>query len=348
MMTPDHRVVILMHEGIRGLHGKTGLAMLRFSDARIVAVIDRECAGESLADLTGIQRPVPIVASAEAALQYEPEVLAIGIAKLGGELPEDWREDIRVAIAAGVSVANGLHHRLKTDPELTALLRPGQWLWDVREEPPHLPVGTGQARLLSCLRVLTVGTDMAVGKMSTSLELNRASLKRGLRSKFLGTGQAGIMISGSGIPLDAIRVDFAAGAVEQLVMQAGNDYDILHIEGQGSFFNPASTATLPLMRGCQPTHLVLVHRAGQTHIRRYQDFPIPPLREAVRVYETVATAGGTFTPAKVVAIALNTAHLDDTEAQRAIEQAAIETGLPCTDPVRMGADFLLDAILRQP
>jgi uncharacterized NAD-dependent epimerase/dehydratase family protein len=189
---------------------------------------------------------------------------------------------------------------------------------------------------------------MAVGKMSTSLELNRASLKRGLRSKFLGTGQAGIMISGSGIPLDAIRVDFAAGAVEQLVMQAGNDYDILHIEGQGSFFNPASTATLPLMRGCQPTHLVLVHRAGQTHIRRYQDFPIPPLREAVRVYETVATAGGTFTPAKVVAIALNTAHLDDTEAQRAIEQAAIETGLPCTDPVRMGADLLLDAILRQP
>jgi uncharacterized NAD-dependent epimerase/dehydratase family protein len=294
-----------------------------------------------------IQRPVPIVASVEAALQYEPEVLAIGIAKLGGELPEDWRDDIRRAIAAGVSVANGLHYRLKTDPEFKPLLKPGQWIWDVRQEPPNLPVGTGQARLLDCLRVLTVGTDMAVGKMSTSLELNRASLQRGLRSKFLGTGQAGIMISGSGIPLDAIRVDFAAGAVEQLVMQAGNDYDILHIEGQGSFFNPSSTATLPLMRGSQPTHLILVHRAGQTHIRRYDDFPIPPLREVVRVYETVAAAGGTFTPAKVAAIALNTAHLNDTEAQRAIEQAVIETGLPCTDPVRMGADLLLDAILRQ-
>ncbi|MCL6434512.1 MAG: DUF1611 domain-containing protein [Leptolyngbyaceae cyanobacterium HOT.MB2.61] len=346
MIQPDQKVTILMHEGIRGLHGKTGLAMLRFSEANIVAVIDRECAGKSLVELTGIPRQVPIVASAAEALQYKPDVLAIGIAKLGGELPEDWREELRQAIAAGVSIANGLHYRLNTDPEFNALLKPGQWLWDVREEPPNLPVGTGEARFLPCLRVLTVGTDMAVGKMSTSLVLNRASLKRGLRSKFLGTGQAGIMISGSGIPLDAIRVDFAAGAVEQLVMQAGPDHDILHIEGQGSFFNPASTATLPLLRGSQPTHLVLVHRAGQTHIRRYENFSIPPLREVVKVYETIASAGGTFTPAKVAAIALNTAHLDDTQAQQAIEQVEVETRLPCTDPIRFEVDLILDAILR--
>lgn len=345
MIQPEHRVVILLHEGIRGLHGKTGLAMLRFSDANIVAVIDRECAGGSLTELAGIDRDVPIVGSAREALKYDPDVLAIGIALLGGELPEDWREDLKQALSAGVSIANGLHQHLNDDPEFVALLKPGQWIWDMRQEPPNLPVGTGQARSLSCLRVLTVGTDMAVGKMSTSLELNRVSLKRGLRSKFLGTGQAGIMISGSGIPLDAIRVDFAAGAVEQLVMRAGDNYEILHIEGQGSFFNPASTATLPLMRGSQPTHLILVHRAGQTHIRRFADIPIPPLREVVKVYETVAAAGGSFFPASVAGIALNTGHLDDDGAQRAIEQAEIETGLPCTDPVRFGADLLLDAII---
>lgn len=346
MIHPEQRVVILLHNGIRGDHGKTGLAMLRYSNAEIVAVIDRECAGKSLVELTGIPRSVPIVASIRDAISYQPDVLAIGIAILGGALPADWREDIEQAVANGISIVNGLHTHLNDDPVLQAMLRPGQWIWDVRREPPNLPVGTGQARQLSCLRVLTVGTDMAIGKMSTSLELNRACLQRGLRSKFLASGQAGMMISGSGIPLDAIRVDFAAGAVEQLVMQAAVDADILHIEGQGSLHNPASTATLPLMRGSQPTHLILVHRAGQTQIRRYEDVPIPPLREVIRVYETVAAAGGSFVPAKVAAIALNTAHLDAERAQVAIEQAGVETGLPCTDVVRFGADGLVDAILK--
>lgn len=345
MISPEHRVAILLHEGIRGTHGKTGLAMLRYLTAPIVAVIDRQSPGESLVELTGIPRSVPIVASVEDAVKYQPDVLAIGIAPSGGALPEAWRQEIKQAIAAGLSIVNGLHTPLNCDPELAALLQANQWIWDVRQEPADLTVGSGQARGLPCLRVLTVGTDMSVGKMSTSLELNRASVKRGLRSKFLGTGQAGIMLSGSGIPLDAIRVDFAAGAVEQLVLKFGNDHDILQIEGQGSLFNPASTATLPLIRGSQPTHLVLVHRAGQTQIRTFPHVTIPPLPEVIQVYETIAAAGGAFTPARVAAIALNTAHLDDLSAQQAIKQVEVVTGLPCTDPVRFGADLLLDAIL---
>jgi uncharacterized NAD-dependent epimerase/dehydratase family protein len=345
MIHPDQRVAILLHDGIRGLNGKTGLAILRYSPAEIVAVIDRQCAGESLAELTGIQRSVPIVASVKQALAYRPDVLAIGIAPSGGQLPEEWRAEIRGAIAAGLSIVNGLHTSLNSDPELAALLRSDQWIWDVRREPPGLSVGSGEARLLPCLRVLTVGTDMGVGKMSTSLELHRAALQRGLRSCFLATGQAGIMLSGNGIPLDAIRVDFAAGAVERMVMQAGREADIVHIEGQGSLLNPASTATLPLLRGSQPTHLVLVHRAGQKRIRTFAHVSIPPLREVIKVYETVAAAGGAFAPAKVAAIALNTAHLDETEAALAIEQVEIETGLPCTDPVRFGADLILDVLV---
>lgn len=348
MIRPDHRVAILLHEGIRGTHGKTGLAMLRYSRANIVAVIDRQSPGESLADLTGIPRSVPIVADVKESISYQPTVLAIGIAPSGGALPDEWRQEITQALAAGMSIVNGLHTPLNRDPQLTALLKPGQWIWDVRQEPAGLKVGSGEARLLECRRVLTVGTDMAVGKMSASLELNQVCLKRGMRSKFLGTGQAGIMISGSGIPLDAIRVDFAAGAVEQMVLQAGKDSDILHIEGQGSLFNPASTATLPLIRGSQPTHLVLVHRAGQTQIRTFPHVTIPPLPEAVQIYETIAAAGGAFAAAPVVAIALNTAHLDDTSARRAIADASTATGRPCTDPVRFGADVLLDAILQQP
>lgn len=346
MLKPHHRLAILLHDGIRGNQGKTGLALLRFSEATIVAVIDRETAGDSLADLTKLPQSAPIVASVADALPYQPDVLAIGIAPTGGVLPEAWRQEVKRAIAAGLSIANGLHTRLMDDPELTALLQPGQWIWDMRQEPAGLEVGTGKAKHLPCLRVLTVGTDMAVGKMSTSIALHRASRDRGLRSKFLASGQAGLMIAGDGIALDAVRVDFAAGAVEQMILQFGNDHDILHIEGQGSLLNPSSTATLPLIRGSQPTHLILVHRAGQTRLNRIPDVLIPPLREVVELYEAVATGAGAFAPVSVAAIALNTHHLNDWEAQQAIETVAIATGLPCTDPIRSGAAPLLAAILR--
>ena len=209
---------------------------------------------------------------------------------------------------------------------------------------PDLLIASAQARSLPCQRILTIGTDMAVGKMSTSLELNWAAQRRGLRSKFLGTGQAGLMLEGDGVALDAVRVDFAAGAVEQVVMRFGHDYDVLQIEGQGSLLHPGSTATLPLLRGSQPTQLVLVHRAGQTHIRNHPHVPIPPLAEVIRLYEAVASAAGAFAPVSVVAIALNTAHLDTSAAQQAIKQTKAETGLTCTDPVRFGAETLLDAI----
>ena len=346
MLQPDRRVAILLHDGIKGAHGKTGVALLRYSEATIVAVIDRECAGKSLPKLTGINRDVPIVATVEKALAYKPDVLVIGIAPSGGVLPDEWWQEIKQAVASGLSIVNGLHTPMNTIPELRDSLREGQWIWDVRQEPPNLPIASARARSLACRRVLTVGTDMGVGKMSTSLELNKAAQKRGLRSKFLATGQAGLMIAGDGVPLDAVRVDFAAGAVEQIVMRYGSDRDILHIEGQGSLLHPGSTATLPLIRGSQATHLILVHRPGQTHIRNHPQVEIPPLPEVIQLYETVARAGGAFADVKVAAIALNTFHLNVSEAQQAIEQVQAETKLPCTDVVRFGADVILDTLMQ--
>jgi uncharacterized NAD-dependent epimerase/dehydratase family protein len=347
MLNPQHRLAVLLHDGIRGTQGKTGLALLRYSESEIVAVIDRQCVGESLPELTGLPRTAPIVASVADALAYQPDVLAIGIAPTGGLLPQEWRVDICQALSGGLAIANGLHTRLLDDPEFANLLKPSQWIWDMRQEPAGLKIGTGQARHLSCLRVLTVGTDMAIGKMSASLKLHAAAKKRGLRSRFLATGQGGMMIAGSGIALDSVRVDFASGAVEQLVMNAGDDYDLLHIEGQGSLLNPSSTATLPLIRGTQPTHLILVHRAGQTHLSRIPEIPIPPLSEVVKLYEAVAQAAGSFAKTPVAAIALNTHHLNDSQAEDAIAQAEAETGLPCTDPVRLDAAKLLDAIIEK-
>ncbi|MBE9181317.1 DUF1611 domain-containing protein [Oculatella sp. LEGE 06141] len=345
MLMATDRIAILLHEGLQTSKGKTGLSLLRYGENPVVAVVDYESTGRSLAELTGIDRPVPIVSSVMEALVYQPNVLAIGIAPSGGALPDDWWQEVKQGVAAGLSVVNGLHTPMATDPELNQLLRPDQWIWDVRREPPGLTVGSGKARSLSCRRVLTVGTDMSVGKMSASLELNKATQQRGLRSRFIATGQTGLMLGHDGVALDAVRIDFAAGAVEQAVMRWGDNHDVLYVEGQGSLMNPASTATLPLLRGTQPTQLVLVHRAGQTQIQHFPEVPIPPLPAVIQVYETVAAAGGAFAPAKVVAIALNTFHLSAAAAQRAIEQVQAETGLPCTDVIRMGAAPLLDAIL---
>lgn len=344
-LTSNQRIAILLHGGIRGLHGKTGLTLLRYGEARVVAVIDSDCAGESLGELTGIASNAPIVDSVASALAYDPEILAIGIAPSGGILPDPWWVEVKQAVAAGLSVFNGLHTPLESDPELAGLLQPGQYIWDLRREPVGLRVGSGRARELSCQRILSVGTDMAVGKMSASIELDRAARRQGILSKFLATGQAGLMIAGDGIPLDAIRVDFAAGAVEQMVLDAGDDYQLLVIEGQGSLLHPGSTATLPLIRGSQPTGLILVHRAGQSLIRNCDRVPIPPLPEVIQLYETVAYAGGAFAPIPVVGIALNTGHLDDLAARDAIAQVQMETGLPCTDAVRFGADLLLEAVM---
>lgn len=349
MLTPHHRVAVLLHNGIQGSEGKTGLALLRYREGTIVAAIDQTCPGANLKELTGIDRSVPIVGAVAESLVYQPDVLAIGIAPSGGSLPDAWYQEVRQAVGAGLSIVNGLHTPLSADPELKALLRLDQWIWDIRREPHGLKVGTGAARSLACERVLLVGTDMGVGKMSAALELHRCALKQGIRSRFVGTGQAGIMISGDGVPLDAVRVDFAAGAVEQLVLRCGaaldSHRDLLWVEGQGSLLNPASTATLPLLRGSQPTALILVHQVRRQQIQNCPQIRIPPLSAVVELYESLARGGGAFAPVPVVGIGLNTQGYGDAEAQEHIHTIATATGLPCADVVRYGAEPLLQAVL---
>ncbi len=334
-----------------GKWGKMGLGLLRYSEATISCVIDPQCAGRNVRDVTSILRDVPVVAIVEEAVTLGADTFVIGVAPAGGGLEPDWWRDIKTGVGAGLSLVNGLHQRMETDSELQTLLRPGRWIWDVRTEPDNLPNGSGAARTLSCRRVLTVGTDMKIGKMTASIEMDRAARRQGIRSKFLATGQIGICITGdrtplaSGVALDAVRVDFASGAVEAIVMNNGHDCDLLHVEGQGSLLHPASTAWLPLIRGACPTHLILVHRAGQEGLQRHPEILIPPLPVVVNLYEAVCAGGGTQPPARVVGIALNCGHLDDGAAKRAMEQTQQETGLPVVDVVREGGDALLAAVM---
>jgi uncharacterized NAD-dependent epimerase/dehydratase family protein len=351
VLDPDVPIVLLQHRGLDSLSGKTGLAMLRYRLGPIVAVVDPAHPGADLRAITGIDRAVPVVGSLAEALPFAPAVAVVGLAPSGGRLPEDMAADVAAALSAGLSVASGLHSRLGDDPALAALVRPGRWIWDLRREPPDLGVAAGRAAGLPGRRLLAVGSDMAVGKMSACLELHAAARRRGLDARFVGTGQAGILISGSGVALDAVRVDYAAGAVEQAVLAAaqgaGPDTLVL-VEGQGSLCHPGSSATLPLIRGSQPTGLLLVHRAGQRTIQRLEAIPLPPLGQLVAALEAVAALARPLDPSlpppRVEAIALNTSHLDGPGAAAALAATAAETGLPCVDPVRQGGEALLDGL----
>jgi uncharacterized NAD-dependent epimerase/dehydratase family protein len=346
MIPTDAKIALLCHGFLGTRHGKLAEGMLRYGTHEIVAVVDRDNVGVSTAARFKITRDVPVVASVEHAADLGADVLIIAITPSGGRLPSDYDTEINVGLQRGMSLVNSLHRPLAGDTALTSQLHQGRFILDVRQEPPNLGPGTGRAKELACRRILTVGTDMAIGKMTASLELDLEARKRGLRSRFAATGQVGICISGDGVALDGVRVDFATGAVESMCLRLGADTDFLWVEGQGSVLHPGSTAWLGLMRGSQPTDMVLIHRADQSEIVTPTGFPFPPLRETIELYEAVARVNRGFTLPRVRGIAMNTAHIgSDEQARDACAQIEKETGLPTTDAVRFGAGPLLDAIV---
>ena len=319
-------------------YGKTMRGVLRYRRDDVVGIVDSTRAGES-AD------GVPIVADVKRALALGPEVAIVGVATQGGRFPPAWREVLRACIAGGLSIENGLHEMLADDPELRSLAdAAGVELRDLRRPPEGLDCATGANLEVDARIVLTVGSDCAIGKMTVSLELDRAARERGIASVFVPTGQTGIAIAGWGIAVDAVVADFVSGAAEQLVVDGRRrGGELLWVEGQGALLHPAySGVTLGLYHGSVPHALVLCHRVGSTEIEGAPGHRIPPLAELVSLHERMALPRR---PAHVVALALNTAGLDDRDARAAAEAATAETGLPAADPVREGADALLDAVL---
>lgn len=326
-------------------NAKTAHGILRYAGREVVAVVDDAQAGATTASVVPyVRRDVPIVASVGEARAAGANVLVIGVAPFGGALTDAWRAALLEAIEAGMHVEAGLHTVLSEDPQLAAAAaHAGVELRDLRAAPPGLSVPPGPAKRPDVRVVLTVGSDCAIGKMSVTLELDAAARARGLDSAFVATGQTGIAISGWGIAVDHVISDFIAGAAARLVEEGAARAPLLFVEGQGALQHPAySGVTLGLLHGSLPDALVLCHRAGATVLDDYHETPILPLPELVALYEAAA---GWVRPARVRALALNTRGLDDAGARAAIDAAAAETGLPATDPVRFGADALLDAVL---
>ena len=340
MLKPQTKLAIYMEGALGRPNGKMGSGVLRYSPNDVVAVIDKMHAGGDIKDFAPTHRDCPIVDSIGKARALGADTLVIGIAPSGGLLPDSWYEPLDHAVSLGLSIVNGLH--LHLSPRYPHV-QPPQFIWDIRKEPNSLSIGNGKARALKNHRILFVGSDMAVGKMTSALEFHRIAQQEKIRAAFVATGQIGITIAGAGIALDAIRLDYACGAVEQAVLAVA-DAEIILVEGQGSIVHPGSTATLPLMRGSCPTHLVLCHRAHQQHLETAPHIIIPPLAKLIKLYEDVAEACGSYARPKTIGISLNTGHLSHDEALRAIAQIEQEIGLPCADVVRQNARRLLDRL----
>jgi uncharacterized NAD-dependent epimerase/dehydratase family protein len=280
--------------------------------------------------------------TAAEAVRRGARTMIVGEANAGGVLSAAAIPEIVAALEAGLDVASGLHQRLGDVPAIRdAARRLGRQLFDVRQPPSDLGVGKGEPR--AGMRLLTVGTDCSMGKMYTSLALEREMRARGLKADFRATGQTGILIAGEGVAVDAVVADFISGGAER-VSPARTDggWDI--IEGQGSLFHPSyAGVSLGLLHGSQPDALVLCHEPGRPHMRGVPGHPVPGLKETLeRNLEAARLTNAAVIP---VGVAFNTSAYSDEEAARLCAQAAAELNLPCQDPVRMGVDQIVDNLL---
>ena len=268
--------------------------------------------------------------------------IIVGIAPTGGNLPAHWVSELAAAADFGLDVVSGLHTRLDSFPELAqAASRRAVRLIDVRHSDERYGAASGRRR--SGRRVLTVGTDCALGKKYTALALAKTLRERGAAATFRATGQTGIMISGEGIAIDAVVADFIAGAAEQLSPDNAPDHwDV--IEGQGSLFHPAyAGVTLGLMHGSQPDAIVLCHDPSRRTIDEYPNFPIPDLKVAIEDY---LRAGRLTNPAvRCVGVSINSSSLSDAAREAYFTRLIRELGLPVCDPVLTGVDELAAALL---
>ena len=253
------------------------------------------------------------------------------------------RRQLRSALAVGIDIVSGLHQYLSDDDELAELAeQSGARIYDLRRPPTKRVLAAGRARDTSCRRILTIGTDGNVGKMVAALELTALAQRRGLDACFLATGQTGMMITGTGVAIDAVAADFAPGAVEELVLSAANS-DICFIEGQGSIAHPGfSAVTLALLHGACPDALILVHHTGRTHYAADPQVRIPPLTELRAAYEQMTAL---LHPARVVGVALNPLGQDEWAVQQEIRRIEQDLRVPVCDPVGVPGEQLLAAIL---
>jgi uncharacterized NAD-dependent epimerase/dehydratase family protein len=280
----------------------------------------------------------------ESAAEAGAGSLVIGVATVGGVIPESWWDVIRAAARQGLDIVSGLHGRLADNAELVAdAERSGAKLIDVRVPPANLPVGTGCKR--TGKRVLTVGTDCAVGKKYSALALTEALQSLGAKATFRATGQTGIMIAGEGVPIDAVVADFISGAAEALSPDNDADHwDV--IEGQGALFHPGyAGVSLGLLHGSQPDAIVVCHAALRTQISGWPDFAVPSVAECIGL--NLEMARRTNAEVRCAGVTVNTSALPDHDRAAYLADLESQVQVPCVDPVIDGCARIARRLVKE-
>jgi uncharacterized NAD-dependent epimerase/dehydratase family protein len=338
------RVAVLAEGKLGNGLAKTanGLVLHAVRDT-VVCVIDSTCVGKDAGEVVaGRHRGIPVVHDVHAALAFDPEALYIGVATIGGVLPDTFRQAIRQALEADLLVVNGLHHFLADDPEFKPLLDAGKGsVWDVRRPPTGLRVADGRVFDVTVPRVVVMGMDCDSGKRMTAVELVHAAQRRGIHVGFVATGQTGCMLGpDAGAVIDRIPADFTAGQVERMVCDvAEREPELIIIPGQASIQHPAySGVSLAILHGAAPDAVVLQVVPGrkQRAFFAHKGYEIGTITKEIALIEALGTG-------KVVALAVNGQHTSDAAA--AVRAVAAETGLPAVDPLHGDPDELLQHVL---
>ena len=260
-MSQKKKIVILSHGAFNYIKNKTGNMLIRYRTEEVVAVLDRTKSGITAYDELGYGENIPVLDNFDDCIDFKPDTLVIGNASQGGFISDEYRVEVIKAIEFGCDIISGMHHFINDDEEFVQLAeRFNVSLFDLRRppDPPNFPKGSWHKRKIPVL--LIVGTDCDTGKMTTAWEVSERLKSKDRKVEFIGTGQTGILLSGAGVPIDAVKADFMAGEIENMIDKVPDDTELIIVEGQGALTNQYyAGVTLGLLHGAMPDYMLMTH-----------------------------------------------------------------------------------------
>ena len=340
-MSQKKKIVILSHGAFNYIKNKTGNMLIRYRTDEVVALLDRTKSGMTANDELGYGGNIPVLDNFDACIDLEPDTLVIGNASQGGFISDDYRSEVIKAIEFGCDIISGMHHFINDDVEFVQLAeKHNVSLFDLRRppDPPNFPKGSWHKRKIPVL--LIVGTDCDTGKMTTAWEVSERLKSRGRKVEFIGTGQTGILLSGAGVPIDAVKADFMAGEIEHLIDKVSEDTELIIVEGQGALTNQYyAGVTLGLLHGAMPDYMLMTHDPARD--LDVTDYPMATMRLVMDMHLDLMS---NFKKSKFIGINLLTFKLSDEDAKKEIDKVKEEYSMATTDLIRYGSNELIETI----
>ena len=340
-MSQKKKIVILSHGAFNYIKNKTGNMLIRYRTDEVIALLDRTKSGMTANDELGYGGNIPVLDNFDACIDLEPDTLVIGNASQGGFISDDYRAEVIKAIEFGCDIISGMHHFINDDVEFVQLAeKHNVSLFDLRRppDPPNFPKGSWHKRKIPVL--LIVGTDCDTGKMTTAWEVSERLKSRGRKVEFIGTGQTGILLSGAGVPIDAVKADFMAGEIEHLIDKVSEDTELIIVEGQGALTNQYyAGVTLGLLHGAMPDYMLMTHDPARE--LDVTDYPMATMRLVMDMHLDLMS---NFKKSKFIGINLLTFKLSDEDARIEIDKVKEEYSMATNDLIRYGSNELNETI----